>query len=183
MHASVPKLLYQGSAVGKGEMGLAESSSDKGKRKLTALPLLVVLFAISYGMLIKLVLMQDKTIDSQRSLIHLLFADNISLSKLHRHAATLPKHSSSQNDIAVEFGSSASGRSAAKAPSTQGGSNQAQSNQVQSTPVQTDQVQSSRPGPHANGKTDRKARKTQKPLPPPAELTDPSDQRRVNFSI
>ena len=173
-------------------MDLTETSSDKTKRKLTALPLLVVLFAISYGMLVKLVIEQDKTIESQRSLIHLLFADNISLSKLHKHAASLPKHSSSQSDIAIEFGSPSSAHSQAKTPSTPGDvdnqvhssqSNTVQTDEIQSSQVQTNQVQSGGPGAAANGKNSHKARKAQKPSPPPVELTDPSDQRRVLFSI
>lgn len=177
-------------------MDVTETSSNKKKPKLTALPLLVVLFAISYGMLTKLVIEQDKTIDSQRNLIHLLFADNISLSKLHKHAAALPKHSSSANDIAIEFGNPAGARPQAKTPSTQvphesvhpeqGPSDQLQANRVQTDQVESSQVktdQAKRPGSQDSAKRDRKARKALKPLPPPVELTDPSDQRRVNFSI
>ena len=57
-------------------MDAIANAATKHKRKLTALPLLVVLFVISYLVLTKLVIEQDKTIDSQRSMIHMLFKDN-----------------------------------------------------------------------------------------------------------
>src|SRR5215470_1706466 len=55
-----------------------------GKRKRALLPLLVVLFLISYGLLTMLVVEQNKTIASQRTLIHLLFKDSLHLSALRK---------------------------------------------------------------------------------------------------
>jgi len=46
------------------------------------LPLLVVLFLISYVLLTTLVVLQNRTIDAQRGLIHLLFKDNLHLSAM-----------------------------------------------------------------------------------------------------
>jgi hypothetical protein len=142
----------------------------KRKRKLTALPLLVVLFVISYCLLTKLVIEQDKTIDSQRSLIHLLFSDNVSLSTTHKHAAKLPKQSVAQGRIRIEFPGTANANSIKEAPS----------NQVHSAQVPTITVE-----PQTKTKQGQKAGRAQKPGPvkPPAQLTDPTDMRRVLFSI
>jgi len=166
------------------------------RRKLTALPLLIVLFVISYCLLTRLVIEQDKTIDSQRSLIHLLFKDNVSLAMKHKHAASLPK-----GDIALEFPDMH--KAAPSGKTSQAPSDQVQSEQVQSDQVQSDQVQlgqfpsfqvypkQAQPGQapqsnatsQANTKADRKTRKAVKPPTPPVQLTDPTDMRRVTFSI
>jgi hypothetical protein len=52
------------------------------KPKRTLLPVLTVLFLISYGLLTMLVVEQSKTIDSQRSLIQNLFQDSVQLTTL-----------------------------------------------------------------------------------------------------
>jgi len=51
------------------------------------LPVLVVLFLISYGLLAKLVMEQGRTIDSQRSLIRQLFGDSSQLSAMNGKSA------------------------------------------------------------------------------------------------
>ena len=151
-------------------MDAIANAATKRKRKLTALPLLVVLFVISYLLLTKLVIEQDKTIDSQRSMIHLLFKDNTYLSRLHKHAAASSKKPKSQVSSQLD----------AQNPASQSASNQESSSQI---PLA--QVPSSKIGPQANAKTGRKTRKAEKAIPasPPPEPTDPSDQRRVSFSI
>jgi hypothetical protein len=52
------------------------------KPKNAMLPILVVLFLISYGLMSVLVVEQGRTIDSQRHLIHDLFNDSVELSAL-----------------------------------------------------------------------------------------------------
>ena len=52
------------------------------KPKQTLLPLLVVLFLISYGLMAMLVVEQGRTIDSQRTLIRQLFTDSSELSHM-----------------------------------------------------------------------------------------------------
>src|SRR5215470_1030486 len=54
------------------------------RRKRTLLPLLIVLFLVSYGLLTTLVIEQNRTISSQRTLIHLLFKDSLHLSVLRK---------------------------------------------------------------------------------------------------
>jgi hypothetical protein len=148
------------------------NAGGKRKRKLTALPLLIVLFVISYCLLTKLVIEQDKTIDSQRSLIHLLFKDNVSLAILHRHAGKLSGNKNASGNIPV------TGNSANQ--TKQNPSDQVSSIQVPSTNVPSLSVK-----PQTNAKTGRKARRAGKTpsVSPPAELSDPSDMRRVSFSI
>jgi len=54
----------------------------KPKRKYSLLPVLVVLFLISYGLMSVLAVEQDRTIASQRSLITSLLGDSTELSHL-----------------------------------------------------------------------------------------------------
>jgi hypothetical protein len=61
------------------------------KPKRTLLPLLTVLFLISYGLLTMLVVEQARTIDSQRGLIRDLFQDSVQLSGI-REKAVLKKN-------------------------------------------------------------------------------------------
>jgi len=57
------------------------------KPKHTMLPVLTVLFLVSYGLMAMLVVEQGKTIDNQRNLILQLFEDSNRLSALHANAA------------------------------------------------------------------------------------------------
>lgn len=52
------------------------------KPKVRLLPILVVLFIISYGLLTLLVVEQNRTIQSQRSMISLLLGDSMQLSSM-----------------------------------------------------------------------------------------------------
>ena len=52
------------------------------KRGVTLLPVLTVLFLISYGLLTMLVVEQSRTIDSQRGLIQDLFKDSVQLTTM-----------------------------------------------------------------------------------------------------
>lgn len=71
-------------------------------KKQNLLPLLVVLFLISYGLMALLVVEQGRTIDSQRYLIRDLFSDSSQLTSMksnalqQRNTAALPKAPSSQ---------------------------------------------------------------------------------------
>jgi hypothetical protein len=56
------------------------------KPKSTLLPLLVVLFLVSYGLMSTLVVEQGKTIDAQRYLIHELFGDSSQLTAMKGRA-------------------------------------------------------------------------------------------------
>jgi len=147
-----------------------------GKRKRTLLPLLVVLFLISYGLLTMLVVEQNKTIASQRTLIHLLFKDSLHLSALRK--AERQKAHAAQGIPASDL------EAGAKTPSAKVPVIQVPQDQLQQEKSPSAQVPSVKPKQQGGGKIDHK-QKAQKKTPnrPPAEVTDPSDMRRVSFSI
>jgi len=151
-------------------MNVTVSTAVRGKRKRGLLPLLIVLFLISYTLLTTLVVRQDRAIDAQRTLIHLLFKDSLHLTALK---AELRKHQA----ITVQ--------AAANSIHSQTPSSQTQSSQLPLIQVPSAQAPSNTTKAQASTKTGRKSRKAQKQAPtrPPAELTDPSDMRRVTFSI
>lgn len=74
------------------------------RKKLGWLPLLTVLFMISYGLMTMLIVEQGQTIESQRALIRELFRDSTELSSAkmkaqtdHNQAQVLAQNPSSQN--------------------------------------------------------------------------------------
>ena len=175
-------------------MNVAVKPSGMSRRKRSLLPLLVILFLISYGMLTKLVLEQDRAIDSQRTLIHLLFKDNLHLSALKK-AQGHDQSKASQATSGSSVQSPSSKISITQIPSTQISPTQISPTQIPSVKGPSTQA-SSEKGPLAqvpsgktreqnSAKTDRKSGKAQKPAPnrAPAELTDPSDMRRVSVAI
>jgi len=174
-------------------MNLAGNTASGARSSRTLVPLLVILFLVSYGLLTTLVVEQGKTIDSQRSLMHLLLNDSFHLSALKKE---LRRNQTSSATRKTET----SANEQAKAPSSQNALNQlplnqlpsnqvplihAPSVQVPSGQVPSAQTGSSRPKDRSGATPDRKARKAGKSpfTRPPAELTDPSDMRRVSFSI
>jgi hypothetical protein len=159
-------------------MNATANAAIQRKPKRTLLPILIVLFLISYCLLTKLVFEQDRTIDSQNSLIHELFRDNI-------HLSAVPDDRTGQ--LSQKPGAHSRARiEAPSSPVQPLPSIEVPFAQVPLTRVPSAQVQvPSNARPQANAKADRKSRKAKKQLPrtPPAELTDPSDMRRVSFSI
>ncbi len=169
-------------------MNLAGNTASGAKSSRTLVPLLVILFLTSYGLLTTLVVEQGKTIDSQSSLMHLLLRDSFHLSALKKELRKNQTSSATQNSEALP-------NRQAKAPSSQNALNQlplnqvplihAPSVQVPSAQVPSAQTGSSQPKYRSGTTPDRKAKKAGKSpfTRPPAELTDPSDMRRVSFSI
>ncbi len=141
--------------------------------RYTMLPLLVALFLISYFLLTALVVFQDRTIDSQRGLIHLFFKDNLHLTAMKAGAHKNPARSNQ---------TPAPASAPKQTPSVQV---QTPSNQVSATATPSVQVPVIQATPQASAKSGRNPRKAQKAAPaiPPAEVTDPSDMRRVSISI
>jgi hypothetical protein len=97
-------------------------------KKHNLLPVLVVLFLISYGLMTLLIVEQGRTIESQRALIHELFHDSQELAAMK--GRTLPEGVADANRSAQT-----------QAPSNQVASNQVVSNQVASNQVASSQVQ------------------------------------------
>ena len=161
-------------------MDVFQNSAVAHKPRQTMLPLLVVLFVISYLLLTTLVIFQNRTIDAQSGLIRSLFRDNFALvttAGLHRaQAARLKATTPSASTTQIP---------STRIPSTQVPSVHAPSAQAQSSQASSTQVPVIQAKPDVNAKGGQKSRKVQKALPsrPPAEVTDPSDMRRVRFSI
>ena len=176
------------------KMNIVAKTAGMSRRKRSLLPLLIILFLISYGMLTKLVIDQDRTIDSQRTLIHLLFKDNLHLSALKK-AGDRSQAKASQGTSSNSLQAPSSKVPIIQTPSNQVPSNNVSTNQVPSVKGPSTQalsekdpliqVPSGKTTAQNSAKTERKSGKAQKPTPnrPPAELTDPSDMRRVWIAI
>ena len=120
------------------------------RKKLSWLPLLTVLFLISYGLMTMLIVEQGETIESQRALIRELFRDSSELSAVkmraqqEEHAQALAQNPSSQN------------------PSTQ----------APSIHVPMKQAPSSQAGPQQRAQNQAKTKSFQMPSKPAADLAD-----------
>jgi len=127
------------------------------KKKHALLPVLIVLFVISYGLMCTLVVEQGSTIDAQRFLIRQLLGDSTQLSTLKGRAIQ-----KKQSDA------------------------KAQGN-VQAQPNAQPQVQapSAQAAPRDNSKGTRKSGKLQRSLPqkPPRDASEMADERRNLISI
>ena len=97
-------------------------------KKRGLLPVLVILFLVSYGLMTMLIVEQGRTIESQRALIHDLFRDNTALSGVRLK---------SQQDDQIQGSQSVrknpSSQNPAVAPSTQAPTHQAPMKQSPST--------------------------------------------------
>ncbi len=153
-------------------MNLAVSAVAARKPRRSKLPLLAILFMISYGLLTTLVVRQGRTINSQRNLIHLLFKDRIHLS------AMKDRMRRNQGSTQAQARSPLS-----QVPSSQIPLPQTPSSQIPFVETPSTQARSNQIDPKASAKASRKFRKAApRPIRPP-EITDPSDMRRVSFSI
>jgi len=123
------------------------------KPKQSLLPILIVLFLISYGLMAMLVVEQGRTIDSQSFLIRALFRDSTELTGMK---SSVIQKQRAQAQAQAE----ANANSQAKAPASQG--------------APRDNAKSNR----NPGKLRRPA-----PLRPPRNTSDVADERRALFYI
>jgi hypothetical protein len=132
------------------------------KPKKVMLPVLVVLFLISYGLMTLLVVEQGRTIDSQRFLIRDLFDDSAQFSALRSKAAR-EHHGPTRPQ--------ANGHSQAQTPSSQAQAPSSQAH-VPSSPVT----------PRDNVVTSRKGKLPKRLEKPPKDASDMADVRRSAHS-
>lgn len=127
----------------------------------TLLPVLTVLFLVSYGLLTMLVVEQGRTIDSQRNLIRMLFDDSIELNGMKGKA-------NQKQQAEARAQAQAQGQSKMKTPP-------AQTPQMQAPPT---------PSPRAGAKS-QSTSKFGRPLPqkPPKDSSDQADERRMLIKI
>lgn len=138
------------------------------KPKRTLLPVLTVLFLISYGLMAMLVVEQGRTIDSQRGLIRLLFTDSIQLNSLKGKA-------NRKEQAEAQVRADAQARADAKAHP-----------QLKTPPVPADphaRTQAAQPTPQGDAKN-HSTSKMRRPLPqkPPKDTSDEGDERRTLIS-
>jgi hypothetical protein len=125
------------------------------KPKHTLLPLLTVLFLVSYGLMALLVVEQGRTIDSQRNLIKQLFSDSAQLTSM-KGKAFQKQRAEAQAEAQAQADSKA---------------------QTQTPPSQVT--------PRANPKSEHNTGKLRRQLPPrpPRDASETTDERRILFSI
>jgi hypothetical protein len=153
----------------------------KPQRKHSLLPVLIVLFLISYGLMALLAVEQDRTIASQRSLITSLFSDSAELSGLKGRFLQKQQAQAQAEAKARSQGHGSSGQAPLnQAPSTQTPSNQAPSNQTPSN-----QVPSTQDTPGGTAQSNHNPAKLRKAIPqkPPLGIVDIVDGRRIVKTI
>ncbi len=129
------------------EFGTAETNSLASieaapARKHGWLPVLVILFLISYGLMTMLIVEQGRTIESQRALIHELFRDSTELSAVKK------AHQEEQSQAArsQSFGTNPSSQNSSEvAPSTQAPSKVPSKQAPSSQAVPQNRAQNQRP--------------------------------------
>ena len=136
-----------------------DNATRKSSRSL--LPVLTILFLVSYGLLTMLVVEQGRTIDSQRNLIHLLFGDSVQLSSIRGKAAQ-------KQQIEAQARAEAQKKSPPAQPTPSG-----------------PRAQSPSTHPPQAGAKNQSTSRVGRPLPPkpPKDTVDQGDDRRTLISI
>jgi hypothetical protein len=135
---------------------------EETAKKRSWLPLLTVLFLISYALMTMLIVEQGQTIESQRALIQELFRDSSELSAL-RHA---------QMAAAGQIAGPTAKTPSARIPSTQTPSTQIQSNQTLSNQAQTKAAPSSQAMPQQQAQKQNRKPEFKMPSRPASDLAD-----------
>src|ERR1700686_4407253 len=137
----------------------ATNTSAAPAKQRTLLPLLTVLFVISYGLMTMLIVEEGQTIDSQRSLIRELFRDSTELS-----AAKMKAQQELHNPPSVQT----------QTPATQIPSFQDRAAQNPSTQAPTRQAPSSQAGPQQRAENSAATKKPKFHMPskPASDLID-----------
>ncbi len=111
-------------------------------KKHNVLPVLVVLFLISYGLMTMLIIEQGRTIESQRALIHELYHDSAELAAVR--SRTLQENAVVDTQQALTAQAPSSVTPSRQIPSNQAQTPSTQAQQVPSTHAPSAQVQSSK---------------------------------------
>lgn len=152
---------------------VAAIATPAAPKKRGWLPVLTVLFLISYGLMTMLIVEQGRTIESQRALIRELFRDSTELSATKK---ALQDHALPAQTQAAE--TEKTPPSQAQSPSTQlrqYPSAQASNNNVPSSQASTNQAPSSQAGPqqrHAQNQSAKQKPDFKMPTKPEPDLVD-----------
>jgi len=141
------------------------------KKKRTLLPLLTVVFLLSYGLMTMLIVEQGSVIQSQRNLIKILMTDSTELWSMKGKAVADQQtaRTKAQNQV--------------QAPTVQTPSTQTPSTQVPSTQAPSTQIPTTQAAPQHRSQSH--AGKIAKPQAerPPVPASDLVDQRRALRTI
>jgi hypothetical protein len=165
--------------------GIAVAAAKNPRKKYSLLPVLTVLFVVSYGMMTMLIVEQGSVIQSQGNLIKTLMHDSVELwgMKGKSNAEKIGK-AQEQNSQPVP---PTQAQAPVRTPSSQTPSSQIRSNQIQSSQVQASQAPSTQiPSTqgiqqHATSRTGKLAKPATKAPPVPAD--DLVDHRRALVTI
>ncbi len=150
------------------------------------LPVLVVLFLISYGLMTMLIIEQGRTIESQRALIHELYHDSAELAAVKSRTLQENAVVDSQNALTAQAPSSTIQSRQAQTPSTQAQqvpSSHAPSTQIPSAQVQSSKTPSTQVAP--SGRVKNRGAKMPEPQfqAPSRPSADLADERRALRTI
>lgn len=152
---------------------VAATDAPVAPKKHGWLPLLTILFLISYGLMTMLIVEQGRTIESQRALIRELFRDSKELSAVKMKAAQETAESNAAKSQ-IPAAQQPSTQSSAQYPSTQAPSTQYPSTQYPSAQAPTKQAPSSQAGPQHRAQNQSANQKPDFRMPskPALELVD-----------
>lgn len=159
--------------------------APEAPKKRGWLPLLTVLFLISYGLMTMLIVEQGSTIESQRALIRELFRDSTELTATKmKTQRDKPVTGGQRTQLPAKAQAQNSQTPLAQAPMTQAPSTQAPSTQVPVTQIPSAQVPSDQT-PSSQAAQQNSAKKpTQKQFRMPSKpASDLIDDRRALISI
>jgi hypothetical protein len=146
------------------------------RKRRSWLPVLTVLFLISYGLMTMLIVEQGQTIESQRALLRELYHDSEELSALRAKA----QQEKTVADAQTHGTAAKSKTSVTQAPTTQVPMTQIPSSQTPSTQAPTSTTPSSQAAQQHRTKnqTDKQKPEFQMPTKPASDLVD--DPRNLN---
>lgn len=149
------------------------------------LPVLVVLFLISYGLMTMLIIEQGRTIESQRALIHELYHDSAELAAVKGRTLQESAVVDAQRQVAAQTQNPSSQNPSTQIPSTQIPSTQAQARTAQtpSAQVQSKKTPSAQVAPRSRVK-DQGVKMPQPQFQAPSRPSaDLADERRALRTI
>ena len=152
---------------------VAATDAPVAPKKHGWLPLLTILFLISYGLMTMLIVEQGRTIESQRALIRELFRDSKELSAVKMKAAQETAESNAAKSQ-IPAAQQPSTQSLGQYPSTQAPSTQYPSTQYPSAQAPTKPAPSSQAGPQHRAQNQSANQKPDFRMPskPALELVD-----------
>jgi hypothetical protein len=155
---------------------VSATEAPAASKKHGWLPLLTVLFLISYGLMTMLIVEQGQTIESQRALIRELFRDSSELSAVKLKAAQEHAESLSTKTQIPPTQVPLNEAPLTQNPSSQMSSTQTPSSQYPSTQAPTHQAPSSQAGPQnrAQSKSAKQKSDFRMPSKPTLDLVDDS---------